>query len=335
MKKFFCENCLEDKKCTYKEEFKKKIIDNIEVEYLEKFYVCNECHEKIYGDMFDYNIHEINKKMREKTGLITVEEIQEILDKYAIGKKPLSIILGIGEVNIIRYLEGKNPSKEISDLLKMIKDNPALYEIYLLDNKDNITNVAFRKSLGKVKQLELTQEHSKLYQVSLYILKKSSETTPLALQKILYFLDGFSRIFLEEKIFSTNAEAWVNGPVYKDIYESFSYYKWEKIDYKEILKDYDFNLDAKEIELANQIITSFGCYNGDILREMSHLTYPWIEARVGLEPKERTNREIEDTDMISYFNNICKDYSIKNLNDIEKYSYELMNKARNNLANQD
>ena len=64
MKKFFCEKCFEDKECTYKEKIKKEIIDNIEIEYLEKYYVCNECGEKIYGDMFDYNIHEANKKLR-------------------------------------------------------------------------------------------------------------------------------------------------------------------------------------------------------------------------------------------------------------------------------
>ena len=38
-----------------------------------------------------------------KDRVITKKEIEEILIKYNIGKKPLSLVLGWGEVTIIRY----------------------------------------------------------------------------------------------------------------------------------------------------------------------------------------------------------------------------------------
>ena len=54
--------------------------------------------------------------------IITIEEILEILEKYNIGKKPLSLVLGWGEVTIIRYLDGSIPDKLHSDVLFSIKN---------------------------------------------------------------------------------------------------------------------------------------------------------------------------------------------------------------------
>ncbi len=327
MKKFFCEKCFEDKECTYKEKIKKEIIDNIEIEYLEKYYVCNECGEKIYGDMFDYNIHEANKKLREHTGLITVEEIKEISEKYNIGLKPLSLVLGLGEITITRYINGQNPTQENSELLKAVLNNPHLYEMFLLGNKEKITEIAFRKSLGKTKQLELSNEHSKIYNIALYIVNKLEEITPLSLQKILYFADGLSHIFLNSQLFLEQPEAWSRGPVYREIYDCFSYYKGDSINYKDLLKDYNFNLNDEEKEYLNEILINFGCYNGNILKEMTHLTDPWLKTREGLKEDEPSNRIIDKENIDDYFDKICTDYKINNIKDIQKYSNDLFKKA--------
>ena len=47
-------------------------------------------------------------------GVITVDEIKQILDEYCIGKKPLAKLLGWGETTIIRYMEGDIPTNEYS-----------------------------------------------------------------------------------------------------------------------------------------------------------------------------------------------------------------------------
>lgn len=333
MKKFFCENCFEDKECIYEEGLINEKIDGIEIKYLSKFYVCKDCGSKIYGDMFDYNVREANRKLREKTGLITIEEIEKIVEKYSIGKKPLSLILGLGEVTVMRYLNGQNPTKDNSDLLKNILSNPFLYEIFLETNKDKITDVAYKKSLGKTKQIELVSDNSELYNIALYFINKSEELDPLSLQKILYFADGFSNIFLNKKIFNTQAEAWKYGPVYKDIYDCFSYYQYNKIDYGEILNNRVFNFTVDEIEYLNSILENFGCYSGAILREMTHLTDPWIKSREGLDENEPSCRQISNEDMKDYFDNVCKEYNISSIHDIKNYSEALFKEAKKNLFN--
>jgi hypothetical protein len=45
-----------------------------------------------------------DKAFREQTKLITVPIIENILDKYDIGKRPLSLLMGWGEGTLTRYL---------------------------------------------------------------------------------------------------------------------------------------------------------------------------------------------------------------------------------------
>lgn len=330
MKKF-CEYCLKDVACVKKERIKTIIYENKDINYLEKFYVCNECSHEFYDDLHDYNVLMVNKEIRKFHGIITIQEINGILEKYNIGKKPLSLVLGLGEITITRYLEGQNPTKENSELLLNIKNNPNLYELYLLTNKEKITEIAYKKSLGKTKQIELSTGKSKLYDSALYIVNSLEETTALSLQKILYFAQCFSKIFINKNIFDDCAEAWKYGPVYKEIYDCFSYYKGNNINYSELLANYEFNLDKDEKTYLSKIVNIFGCYSGKILREMSHLTDPWIKARVGLSDDENSNRIIEFDDINKFVEKIVKDFKINEIDDLKKYSTSLFNIALKNI----
>ena len=44
-----------------------------------------------------------------------MEDIERLMKLYNIGKAPLSLALGFGEVTITCYLAGQVPSKEYSD----------------------------------------------------------------------------------------------------------------------------------------------------------------------------------------------------------------------------
>lgn len=332
MKKL-CENCLKEVSCTYHEREKKLRVENKEIKFKEKYYICEECHNEFYDDLYDENIKEGNKEIRKLNGIITIDEINEITTKYNIGKKPLSLVLGLGEITITRYLDGQNPTKENSDLLKNVLNNPLLYEMYLEVNKDKITEIAYKKSLGKTKQIELIENKSKIYSVTLYIINKIKEIDTLAIQKILYFLDGMSPLFLDNWLLDTQPEAWKYGPVYKEIYECLSYYGYKKIDYNELLKEKTIDLEEKEKLYIDTVLESFACYSSAILREMTHLTDPWINARVGLNENDSSNRIISHDDIGEYFNKIAIEYNIKNLCDIEKYCNSLFEKSKDILFN--
>jgi hypothetical protein len=75
---------------------------------------------------------------RQNNGIISLEKILEIPRKYNIGKRPLSLLLGWGEMTFSKYCEGDMPTKQYSNILLKIYDDPAYYKELLEKNKDNL-----------------------------------------------------------------------------------------------------------------------------------------------------------------------------------------------------
>ena len=100
------------------------MIKGSEVNYEEYYATCDECTEEIFvPGLEDANVERIDQAYREKNHLITKKNIEEIMSRYNIDKRPLSKLLGLGELTITRYLDGQLPSQKYSDML---------YEICLL-----------------------------------------------------------------------------------------------------------------------------------------------------------------------------------------------------------
>ena len=322
MSKTFCEICNELVEYKIRKRIKEEMINNKIVSFNELYAICKKCNNEVYVEkLYDQNMLEYSEKVKEINDIITIREIEEILNKYAIGKKPLSLVLGWGEVTIIRYLEGSTPEKAYSDILKKVLEDPnTLYE-YLEKNKDLITKVAYKKTLGKIMELKLTEDQSKIYLISKHIIAKMEDITPLALQKILYYIQGFSTYFFDNPIFNDNAEAWVHGPVYREIYDRFSYYRYNPISKNEFESYNEIDsLSEKELKLIDSVINNFGVYSGKTLEKMTHITIPWEEGRKELSEEEYSSNIIDTDTMKDYFTNIGKKYKMKDVSDISKYA---------------
>ena len=321
MSKTFCEICNELVEYKIKKRIREEIINNKIVSFNELYAICKKCNNEVYVEkLYDQNMLEYSEKIKEINGIITIKEIEEILKKYAIGKKPLSLVLGWGEVTIIRYLEGNTPEKAYSDILKKVLDDPNTMHEYLEKNKDLITSVAYKRTLGKIMELKLIEDQSKIYLISKHIIARMEDITPLALQKILYYIQGFSTYFFDRPIFNDNAEAWVHGPVYREIYDRFSYYRYNPISKNEFESYNEIDsLNAKEIKLIDSVINNFGVYSGKTLEKMTHTTIPWEEGRKELSEEEYSSNIIDIDTMKAYFTNIGKKYKMKSVSDISKY----------------
>ena len=321
MSKTFCEICNELVEYKIKKRIREEIINNKIVSFNELYAICKKCNNEVYVEkLYDQNMLEYSEKIKEINGIITIKEIEEILKKYAIGKKPLSLVLGWGETTIIRYLEGNTPEKAYSDILKKVLDDPNTMHEYLEKNKDLITSVAYKRTLGKIMELKLIEDQSKIYLISKHIIARMEDITPLALQKILYYIQGFSTYFFDRPIFNDNAEAWVHGPVYREIYDRFSYYRYNPISKNEFESYNEINsLNDKEINLIDSVINNFGVYSGKTLEKMTHTTIPWEEGRKELSEEEYSSNIIDIDTMKDYFTNIGKKYKMKSVSDISKY----------------
>lgn len=324
MNKGFCEECN-----SLVEYEVKEINDSIEIKgkkynYKRLIGYCKNCGEEISSnEINDENLNRIDKVYRNEENIITTEEINKILNKYKIGKKPLSKLLGWGEVTLIRYLNGDVPSKVYSEQLYKILNNEEYMNMLIEENKHLITERAYNNVKNAINKLgETTFENSIQTEIEIiaeYIIAIGKEITPLALQKILYYAQGFYKVFFGKFLFEDDCQAWVHGPVYVNIYEKYKEFKSANIC---IDIDYDIEdiiVDEKR-EILDAIIKYFGYYNGKALEKMSHYETPWINARKGLLPSENSNNIINKEDIKDYFEKVRNKYDMLNILDIKKYS---------------
>lgn len=330
----FCEKCHEMMEYFVKEEKKQKNIKGKKVEYMGKEAYCSGCGSNVFvSDIRDYNLIMLDKAYREKEGLISVSEIELILKKYDVGKRPLSLLLGWGEGTLTRYLDGDTPTKQYSEILKKILSDSNYMKEILEQNKDNIADVAYRRISNALQKNETALDanvysEDKIDYVVKYLLLNSADITPLALQKLLYFSQGFYKAFTGEYLFCNNCEAWVHGPVYRSVYYKYKNYGYNPIEEQDY-QNWDIKLTAVERGLLDSVIRNFGCYSGKVLEKMTHAEEPWRVTRIGLNDNEGSDRIIDKELITKYFTEIKLKHDMLNTSDIRDYSTDLFSKLYN------
>jgi putative zinc finger/helix-turn-helix YgiT family protein len=328
----YCEICDEFKDYEIVNEETECEFNGKTIKYDGKVARCSECGSEIYDEeVLDYNMKQMDHMYREMMDLIQIEEIYEILQKYNIGKRPLSVLLGWGEVTVTRFLDGMIPSKSYSDQLKQLLYGPKQMRRLLSENGRLISPVA-KKKVQKVLAEMKSDLTSKLEVVTKYLIGKCVDITPLALQKLLYYVQGFHIVFQNEPMFEEECEAWVHGPVFRTVY-----FEYRDCGYRTILQDIDMNeiekaLTEREKELIDSIIGSFGCYSGSVLEAMTHSEIPWIETRNGLERDEKSDRPIDLALMGLCFNQLKEKYQMVSYLDIAEYSIDLFEKVKRPIS---
>lgn len=201
----FCEGCRKDVVYTETEVLMQNALKGETYEYTGKKAVCTECGSEVYvAEIEDHNLKALYDAYRKKNLIIYLEKILEMPEKYDIGKRPLSLLLGWGEMTFSRYCDGDIPTKQYSDMLQRIYDEPAFYRSILEDNKDNFkSQTAYEKSKRTADAL-LGVLNTPLTNINIvidYLLCKCEDITPLALQKELSIFRVFTTL-LWKSLFS-------------------------------------------------------------------------------------------------------------------------------------
>lgn len=325
----YCPNC--EKVVTYTEEItknKKGNLDGVEFFYDEKKAFCDECKTEVMpDDLHDDNLDASLDAYREAIGIISGKDVAEIPEKYAIGKRPLSIMLGWGEQTLTRYLDGKIPSKEYSDELKNIYEDPRYYNLILERNREKITELAYEKSKRKVKALieETRSTEPAIDRVANYLIIKCNDLTPLALQKGLYYCDSFSLGFFNEPMFKEDCQAWMHGPVYARIYEKYKEFLYHPIE--ATLGENEISLTASEKVIVDNVAKYLCCYSGKTLEKFTHEEAPWLDARKNVPANESSENIISKELMKEYFKKIIERYNMSDPSDIKIYAAAMFEKT--------
>ena len=299
----------------------KAIIKDYEVEYEEFYGVCDECKEELFvPGLDDRNEEEIENEYRKAKDLITVSEVKQILEKYNIDKRPLSKLLGFGELTITRYIDGQLPSKKYSDILKEILLNEQAMKKIVEENQSEVSNVAISKVQRAIENCEDEKKvNTSAERIALYIISSGREITNLLLQKVLYYVKAISELFDGESIILEPCEAWKFGPVFPVVYEKYRNYGKQEIEIN-LSKEYVNNLlSEKEKEITDYVLSTFGIYNAWFLKDLTHAEEPWIEARIGLAEDDASRNRMDDKIISEYFTKMNKKYDLKRTSGIEAY----------------
>ena len=138
-KKSFCEECRND--VDYIEAVAPMVgtIKEKAYHYVGKEAHCADCGSQLFiPELSDYNLRALYDVYRKENHIISLEQIREIPEKYTIGKRPLSLLLGWGEQTFSRYADGDMPTKQYSDILVRIYNDPAFYSELLEANKGSL-----------------------------------------------------------------------------------------------------------------------------------------------------------------------------------------------------
>ncbi len=132
----FCEYCRDDVSYIEKEEYMTSKLKGETYKYYGKKAICKECNNEVFvSEINDYNLNQLYNEFRKQNNIISLEHILEIPNKYKIGKRPLSLLLGWGEQTFSRYCDGDMPTKQYSAMLEKIYNEPGYYLELLEKNK--------------------------------------------------------------------------------------------------------------------------------------------------------------------------------------------------------
>lgn len=134
-----------------------------------------------------------------------------------------------------------------------------------------------------------------VHDVASYILSRRAMTA-MKMQKLVYYSQAWHLAREGEPLFSEPIEAWVNGPVVRELYDAhrgqFSLSRWPLGD--------SHSLSAAQRALVDEVLETYGGRSAAWLSQLTHSEDPWQQARGEL-PDNARSSAIVDLDAMRRF----------------------------------
>jgi uncharacterized phage-associated protein len=139
--------------------------------------------------------------------------------------------------------------------------------------------------------------------VAARILQRTGPTDTFRLQKLAYYCQAWHLVWSGAPLFEERIEAWANGPVIPDLYlRHRGQFTLSDVDGGDASR-----LDQAEDGTISAVVDAYGRLSGRQLARLTHQEAPWQEARAGLAPGERGNREISLDSMAAFYSALDDD----------------------------
>ena len=127
------------------------------------------------------------------------------------------------------------------------------------------------------------------------------------MQKLLYYVYVWNLVINKNKCFTEKFQAWPNGPVIQQAYNELKLFRCGPIKINKFLKDSKDlenvlkKLGKNLLNITDQVYEKYGTKSAFELVRLTHNELPWKNARKGLIITEKTNNEILDDDILTYY----------------------------------
>jgi uncharacterized phage-associated protein len=147
-----------------------------------------------------------------------------------------------------------------------------------------------------------------IHDVADYVITKLDEgdvgLNLLKLQKLLYYIQGWHLGLKGEALFAGKFQAWIHGPVNRQIYDRFTdtHMMYAQLTGADVRHDFDFGSLSKAARgHIDEVLEAYAALSGTQLEDMTHDESPWIKARGKKKPSERCENELDEALMAEHF----------------------------------
>jgi uncharacterized phage-associated protein len=123
------------------------------------------------------------------------------------------------------------------------------------------------------------------------------ELSHLRIQKLLYYVQGWSLALRGRPMFEEPIEAWPHGPVVPQVYHRLKEFGYRSIPASEIP---GAALSKADAAFVGRVWSAYSEFSATKLRDMTHAEAPWQAARNGRNP-DAPGRRITHDSMRRYF----------------------------------
>ncbi|GAA3842792.1 hypothetical protein GCM10022243_06560 [Saccharothrix violaceirubra] len=141
-----------------------------------------------------------------------------------------------------------------------------------------------------------------VHDVAAAVLAATGPESPMKLQKLLYYAQGWHLATEHTPLFEARIEAWKRGPVVPEVYYRHEgrseVCSWHEGD--------PSRLAARERDVVASVVERYGHFSRHELSEMAHGEEPWRDARGDLPESEPSSAEVSREVMARYFRRLFR-----------------------------
>lgn len=137
--------------------------------------------------------------------------------------------------------------------------------------------------------------------VAKFILEKCGPMSAMKLQKLVYYSQAWHLVWDDEPLFADKIQAWANGPVTPRLYAQ---HRGQFLVQADGMPGDSGKLNNDQVETIVNVINFYGDKSGQWLSDLTHIEAPWLDAREGLQPGDRSSTEITQSAMSEYYGSL-------------------------------